>query len=269
MLKELLSCFRCKKRIIKACAPHDDVMHDNALHLFYDMCLPTFIETTLRGCSFGKLQPFRRLYDFTFATATNRNLCLGILHIQLDAMRAGIVECDGASLQCAHKWGPILTRVITATAVARRMEAMMEWAMTDPAEHARFLYSVYDIMFAQCRIQNFPSRRAGIPRHMVERYGGDDGVKAWATRSSHHPTNFMRYRHFLEAVWLPYVSQHAQVGQAILDELNRREDTTMAQAYLELGEAMGFAPRFQMIADTLTFTYRIAQTTFVPNECMI
>ncbi len=143
----------------------------------------------------------------------------------------------------------------------------MEWAMEDPAEHAALIYKIYDQLFAQCKMQSVPSLRLGVPSYLIERHGAVEALRLWRNTSAlarNHPSGFDRYRHFLEAVWLPYVSRHDPVAQAILDELHanftpRDNADQMPQAYMELGEAMCFSPSIKLDAATsmMTFSYRI------------
>ena len=268
-----MACFR------KSCSvdveefiitPQNNVQDDeydqaNALNLFYDMAVPVVLG--LKG-QYLVRKDLLRLYQTNFVTAANRTLCLNIIKLQLNGMCDGDIKADATALDEAKKWAPLINTIMSpTTTLPKRMEAMMEWAMEDPAQHAALIYKIYDQLFAQCKMQSVPSLRLGIPSYLIDRHGDDEALRIWRNTSEsarNHPSGFGRYRHFIEAVWLPYLYQHDTMAQAILDELHTHFDPSkhisdMPLAYMELGEAMGFSPsiKLDVVNGRLIHSFRI------------
>ena len=249
-------------------ADYDQV---NAMNLFYDMAVPTML--CLKG-DYLLRKDLMHLYQANFVTAANRKICLGIIKLQLNGMCCGDIRADATALAEAKKYAPLINTITApTTTLPKRMEAMMEWAMEDPAQHAALIYKIYDQLFAQCKMQSVPSLRLGIPYYLIDRHGADEALRIWRNTSAtarNHPSGFERYRYFLEAIWLPYASNHDPVAQAILDELHAHfspvagpDADDMPQAYIELGEAMCFSPsvRLDDVNNRLIFSYCIKSKT--------
>jgi hypothetical protein len=290
MIKKLLACFSksafMKGGIVDAdeFVSHEVLQHDetqadydqvNAMNLFYDMAVPTMLG--LKG-DYLLRKDLMNLYQANFVTAANRKLCLGIIKLQLNGMCGGEIRADATALAEAQKYAPLINTITApTTSLPRRMEAMMAWAMSDKARHAVLIYKIYDQLFAQCKMQSVPSLRLGIPYYLIDRHGADEALRIWRNTSAtarNHPSGFDRYRYFLEAIWLPYVSSHEPVAQAILDELHAHfgaEDQVdgMPQAYMELGEAMCFSPSVKLdVANSrLIFSYCIKSKTVASCLC--
>jgi hypothetical protein len=274
MIKSLSACFGKSCRIESfRCAPEPEDQQDydqiNAMNLFYDMAVPTMIG--LKG-RYLMRQDLVNIHHPNFVTASNRTICLNLIRLQLNGMCRGDISADDVALAAAKRFAPLInTMLAPTTPFIKRMETMMEWAMEDPALHASFLYMVYDQLFANYRMQCVPSLRLGIPLHLIERHGSDEALRIWrstAALARNHPSSFDRYRHFLEAVWLPYMAQHDPLAQAVLDELHLRFSAPagagdMPQAYMELGEAMQFSPSINLdsIHGHLTFSFHIHSKT--------
>jgi hypothetical protein len=268
-----MACFRksCSVDIEEfVITPQLDVQDDdygqvNAMNLFYDMAVPTMLG--LKG-DYLMRKDLMHLYQANFVTAANRKLCLGIIKLQLNGMCCGDIRADATALAEAKKYAPLINTITAPTTkLPKRMEAMMEWAMEDPAQHAALIYKIYDKLFAQRKMQSVPSLRLGIPSYLIERHGTNDALRIWRNTSesaNNHPSGFAHYRHFIEAVWLPYLYQHDTMAQAILDELHTHfapseHVSAMPQAYMELGEAMGFSPsiKLDVVNGTLIHSFRI------------
>ena len=264
----------------QAARPGDQADYDqvNALNLFYDMAVPTMIG--LKG-DYLMRKDLIHLYKANFVTAANSKICLGIIQLQLNGMCRGDIRADATALGEAKKYAPLINTITApTTTLCKRVEAMMAWAMEDPAQHAVLIYKIYDQLFAQCKMQSVPSLRLGIPYYLIERHGADEALRLWRNTSvtaRNHPSGFERYRYFLEAIWLPYAASHEPVAQAILDELHfhfaaapaaaAAEEQQIPRAYMELGEAMCFSPSIRLDAanSRLTFSYCIRAKT--PAAC--
>ena len=187
-------------------ADYDQV---NALNLFYDMAVPTMIG--LKG-DYLMRKDLIHLYKANFVTAANSKICLGIIQLQLNGMCRGDIRADATALGEAKKYAPLINTITApTTTLCKRVEAMMAWAMEDPAQHAVLIYKIYDQLFAQCKMQSVPSLRLGIPYYLIERHGADEALRLWRNTSvtaRNHPSGFERYRYFLEAIWLPYAASH-------------------------------------------------------------
>ena len=281
MLKILAACFRKSGTVhveefittspqYAAHLDHqDDYDQVNALNLFYDMAVPVMLE--LKG-QYLIRKELVHLYKTNFVTAANRAVCLNMIKLQLDGICSGEINADAVALAEAKKLAPLIDTITSnTTTLPKRMEAMMAWALGSPEQHAALIYKIYDQLFASCKMQSVPSLRLGIPYYLIDRHGADEALRIWRNTSAtarNHQSSFERYRHFLEAVWLPYLSLHDPMAQAILEELHGHFGPTdpayaMPRAYMELGEAMSFSPTFKLDTEggNLTYSFRIQSKT--------
>ena len=277
MLHAIASCFRKRLSSVGIEEPmfslnDADYDQENAINLFYDMCIPTVVG--MKG-KFLLRQEFRHIYTSSFVTRANRDICLNIIKLQIGDMVSGEIKADSTARAYALKYAPKLNVILSPYAtLAARLQAMMAWAAEDPDLHAALLYEIYDLVFARRSMQAVPSLRLGVPRYLIDAHGEADALRIWrnsAASSGTHPSGFERYRNFIEAIWIPYLAQHNVMGQAVLDELHMHGpaavgvgDDALPQPYMELGEAMGFTPAIRLNTDAhrLEFSYCIKCKVF-------
>lgn len=190
-------------------------------------------------------------------TKDQRDQNMQIVDDQLRSISHGTLS-SGHVVGVSRNWYQHYSAFLGATSYDKQMLAALGWANQYPIEHAAFLHSLYDKLHSS-QTQYLPSMRTYNSAFEVYGSRPPENMYNYITKEPRYlevddgDFRIREYLHFLNAVWLPFISTYApHLRQAIYEFLvayyaGSDPEILIHQdpVYFQMGHAMHFMPTSQ------------------------